>query len=83
MKKFNDKRVAVTYRNGVDFDENLNLRNVFTTSLYSPVLGVVVDWTCNENVSFKVSTINSSAYSYGYVTFLTTTNICLKLNRTT
>lgn len=49
MKKFNEKQIAVTYRNIKDFDGNYNLKDVFTISLYSPLLGVIVDWTCDEH----------------------------------
>lgn len=59
MKKFNEKGIAVTYRNRKDFYGNYNLKDiVFAISLYSLLLGVIVDQSCNEHADmlFNVGT---------------------------
>lgn len=55
MKMLNEKQIAITHRNMEDFAENNSLDNLFTISLYSPSIGLVVDWSCNEFISYKVS----------------------------
>lgn len=54
MKKFNQKGIAVTYRNRKDFHENYNLKDI----MFMPLLGVIVDWSCNEyaDMLFNVGT---------------------------
>lgn len=54
MKKANEKNIMILYREKKDFNNNLNLEEVFSLSLYSPLLGVIVDWSCNEDISFEV-----------------------------
>lgn len=54
MKKFNEKKIAVTYRNKEDFYGNFNLNDLFTITVYSPLLGIIVDWSCNDDPLFKV-----------------------------
>lgn len=55
MKILNEKQIAITHRNIEDFVENYKLDSLITLSLYSPSIGMVVDWSCNEDTSFKVS----------------------------
>lgn len=54
MRVLNGNGIAVTHRNGEDFVGNVDLNDVLTISLHSPLLGIIVDWSCNENVLFKV-----------------------------
>lgn len=53
MKKLNENSIMVTYRNM----KNFNLKDdAFTIPIYSSALGVIMDWSCNDNVEFEVRT---------------------------
>jgi hypothetical protein len=54
MKKANEKNIMILYRGKEDFNNDFNLKKVLSLSLYSPLLGVIVDWSCNEDLSFEV-----------------------------
>ncbi|XP_025424044.1 glutamate receptor ionotropic, delta-2-like [Sipha flava] len=45
----------ILYRGKEDFNNDFNLKKVLSLSLYSPLLGVIVDWSCNEDLSFEFS----------------------------
>ncbi|VVC25721.1 Hypothetical protein CINCED_3A000625 [Cinara cedri] len=51
MKHLNEKNIAVTYRNGYSdaYGYFSNKDKSFELSLYSPSLGVIVDWSCNKD----------------------------------
>lgn len=74
MKKFNEKQIAVTYRNIKDFGGNYNLKDMFTISLYSPLLGVIIDWTCNEyeNILFNVGCAYKNVFIYNRIQYIHT-----------
>lgn len=61
MKKFNEKKIAVTHRNKEDFYEAFGLDDLFTITVYSPLLGIIIDWSCNDDPLFKV---NYSVYLF-------------------
>lgn len=54
MKNMNEKKIAISHRNKEDFDDDFNLKDSFTLSIYSPTIGVIFDWSCNDDVLFKV-----------------------------
>lgn len=57
MKKLNEKKVAVTYRNKhFSAEELYRKEDTFRLSIYSPLLGVIVDWSCNDDlILFQVN----------------------------
>lgn len=54
MKKANKKNIIISYRGRKDFNKGFNLEEVLSLSLYSPILGVIIDWSCNEDILFEV-----------------------------
>lgn len=54
MKKFNERQIAVTYRNTEDFYEDFRFEELLTITVYTPLLGIIVDWCCNPDPIFKV-----------------------------
>lgn len=54
MKKLNEKNIMVTYRNINYFSIE---DGTFTISTYSPTIGIIMDWSCNERTLSKVSVI--------------------------
>ncbi|XP_022164576.1 glutamate receptor ionotropic, delta-2-like [Myzus persicae] len=55
MKKLNEKKIAVTHRSKEDFFRDFNLDDLFTITVYSPLLGIIIDWSCNDDSLFKFS----------------------------
>ncbi|XP_025200887.1 probable glutamate receptor [Melanaphis sacchari] len=95
MKKFNEKKIMVTYRNKADFYGNFSRDDLFTITVYSPLLGIIVDWSCNDDLLFKFSEswLWNSSYQWLMVmskisndniiniqSFLTSKNINLTIN---
>lgn len=80
MIKFSEKLIAINYRNGGDFNGNFNLEDLFTLSVYSPLLGIIVDWTCNPDVSFKVFNCNFEKILYKYYFIENNFTLYLKTN---
>ncbi|XP_027836912.1 ionotropic receptor 75a-like [Aphis gossypii] len=91
MKKFNEKKIAVTYRNKEDFYGNFNLNDLFTITVYSPLLGIIVDWSCNDDPLFKFSASWLWSASYHWLmmmseksnniqSFLTSKNVNLTIS---
>lgn len=62
MKKLNDQKIAVTYRNIKDFHLE---DDSFIISIYSPTIGIIIDWSCNGNMLLKVG--NIYAYNLFYI----------------
>lgn len=55
MKKFNEKKIAVTHRKKEDFYRDFSLNDLFTITEYSPSLGIIIDWSCHDDPLFKVT----------------------------
>lgn len=55
MKKFNEKKIAVTHRNKEDFYGAFSLDDLFKITVNSPLLGIIIDWSCNDDPLFKVT----------------------------
>lgn len=64
MKNLNDKYIAVTYRNRhFAADGHYGKEDTLELSLYSPSLGVIVDWSCNDDLMiFQVYNIFIRTY---------------------
>lgn len=60
MKILNKNNIMVTYRNIKDFTWN---DDDFTISLYSSLLGIIMDWSCNENMRFEVRTYTAEEFT--------------------
>lgn len=54
MKRLNENKIGIIHREIKDFDGNLNLKDVFAISLHYPTIGIIVDWSCQENMAFQV-----------------------------
>lgn len=54
MKKANDRQIMISYRGKKDFDKDFNLEEVLSLSLNSPLIGVIIDWSCNDDILFQV-----------------------------
>lgn len=54
MKKMNEKNIGITYQNKEDFYNDISLKDTFKLSPYSPTIGIIFDWSCNDDVLFEV-----------------------------
>lgn len=84
MKNLNEKYIAVTYRNWhFAADGHNGKEDTFELSLYSPSLGVFVDWSCdNHSMIFQVHNIFIRTYlKYRCVRILTLLKYAVRVVR--